>query len=161
MDAGTQHRQHEGMVTAGTGHSGHSGHSSMGASDGGHAAHDRHEGHSVAMFRDRFWLSLGEGEFVDPQRRLAILPNHLHGLILDFAAHESNAYIAGRVVTLDHDKLENIACSVRDDLPVLDFWREADRVCDDLFGHNFDHLDPRFLTRDWIDPERGKKQSAN
>jgi Cu2+-exporting ATPase len=23
-----------------------------------HAAHDRHEGHSVAMFRDRFWLSL-------------------------------------------------------------------------------------------------------
>ncbi len=25
---------------------------------GGHAAHDRHAGHSVAMFRDRFWLSL-------------------------------------------------------------------------------------------------------
>jgi Cu2+-exporting ATPase len=24
----------------------------------GHAAHDRHAGHSVAMFRDRFWLSL-------------------------------------------------------------------------------------------------------
>src|SRR3712207_7014229 len=23
-----------------------------------HAAHDRHAGHSVAMFRDRFWLSL-------------------------------------------------------------------------------------------------------
>ena len=23
-----------------------------------HAGHDRHEGHSVAMFRDRFWLSL-------------------------------------------------------------------------------------------------------
>src|SRR5687767_6670210 len=23
-----------------------------------HAAHDRHEGHSVAMFRDKFWLSL-------------------------------------------------------------------------------------------------------
>ena len=23
-----------------------------------HAAHDRHEGHSVAMFRDRFWVSL-------------------------------------------------------------------------------------------------------
>jgi len=33
----------------------------MGASDphGGHGAgHDRHAGHSVAMFRDRFWLSL-------------------------------------------------------------------------------------------------------
>ena len=25
---------------------------------GDHPAHDRHEGHSVAMFRDRFWLSL-------------------------------------------------------------------------------------------------------
>jgi P-type Cu2+ transporter len=28
------------------------------AGQGGHAAHDRHEGHSVAMFRDRFWFSL-------------------------------------------------------------------------------------------------------
>lgn len=25
---------------------------------GQHASHDRHAGHSVAMFRDRFWLSL-------------------------------------------------------------------------------------------------------
>jgi Cu2+-exporting ATPase len=26
---------------------------------GGHGGgHDRHEGHSVAMFRDRFWLTL-------------------------------------------------------------------------------------------------------
>ena len=24
----------------------------------GHGAHDRHAGHSVAMFRDRFWASL-------------------------------------------------------------------------------------------------------
>ena len=23
-----------------------------------HSAHDRHEGHSVAMFRDRFWITL-------------------------------------------------------------------------------------------------------
>jgi Cu2+-exporting ATPase len=23
-----------------------------------HSDHDRHEGHSVAMFRDKFWLSL-------------------------------------------------------------------------------------------------------
>ena len=23
-----------------------------------HAGHDRHAGHSVAMFRDKFWLSL-------------------------------------------------------------------------------------------------------
>jgi Cu2+-exporting ATPase len=28
------------------------------AAHGGAAAHDRHEGHSVAMFRDKFWLSL-------------------------------------------------------------------------------------------------------
>jgi P-type Cu2+ transporter len=36
--------------------------SHAGAEAGGepaaHAAHDRHEGHSVAMFRDKFWLSL-------------------------------------------------------------------------------------------------------
>ncbi len=25
----------------------------------GHASHDRHAGHSVAMFRDKFWLSFG------------------------------------------------------------------------------------------------------
>ncbi|HET7494039.1 MAG TPA: heavy metal translocating P-type ATPase [Candidatus Limnocylindrales bacterium] len=34
-----------------TGHAGHDAHSA-------HAAHDRHAGHSVAMFRDKFWLSL-------------------------------------------------------------------------------------------------------
>src|ERR1044071_8116048 len=27
--------------------------------DGGHAGHDHHAGHSVAMFRDRFWISFG------------------------------------------------------------------------------------------------------
>ena len=26
---------------------------------------------------------------------------------------------------------------------------------------DFDHLDPRFLAHDWIDPERDKKQSTN
>jgi P-type Cu2+ transporter len=40
--------------TGGTG--GHAG--GTGGHAGGHATHDRHEGHSVAMFRDRFWLSL-------------------------------------------------------------------------------------------------------
>src|SRR4029078_4427964 len=30
---------------------GHAGHGELGA-------HDRHEGHSVAMFRDRFWITL-------------------------------------------------------------------------------------------------------
>ena len=39
----TRHEQH-GM----TGHAGH----------GEAGAHDRHEGHSVAMFRDRFWITL-------------------------------------------------------------------------------------------------------
>jgi P-type Cu2+ transporter len=48
--------QHHGSPQHGTSHhrdpsaSGHAGH--------GSAGHDRHEGHSVAMFRDRFWLSL-------------------------------------------------------------------------------------------------------
>src|SRR6188474_341775 len=33
------------------GHAGNAGHA-------GHEGHDRHAGHSVAMFRDKFWLSL-------------------------------------------------------------------------------------------------------
>ena len=37
----------------------HAGHDmSAGAQDMTAAGHDRHEGHSVAMFRDKFWLSL-------------------------------------------------------------------------------------------------------
>jgi P-type Cu2+ transporter len=36
---------------SGASHGGHAG-------AAGHAGHDRHAGHSVAMFRDRFWLSL-------------------------------------------------------------------------------------------------------
>ena len=41
-------------------HSGHDAHADHGAHSGHdqHAAHDRHAGHSVAMFRDKFWLSL-------------------------------------------------------------------------------------------------------
>ena len=43
-------------------HAHHAGHPVKAAPDhapGGHpAGHDRHAGHSVAMFRDRFWLSL-------------------------------------------------------------------------------------------------------
>src|SRR5450759_2794087 len=44
-------------------HAAHVGHDvAVGAVDrpadhGGHADHDRHAGHSVAMFRDKFWLS--------------------------------------------------------------------------------------------------------
>ena len=50
-------------------HVGHSGHAAHAGHDphvghdphaghGGHAGHDPHAGHSVAMFRDRFWISL-------------------------------------------------------------------------------------------------------
>lgn len=46
-------------------HSGsHAGHGTSGAGadtashDGAHAGHDKHAGHSVAMFRDKFWVSL-------------------------------------------------------------------------------------------------------
>src|SRR4051794_30893306 len=41
-------------------HTGHHEPSSgaTGHSDGHTAGHDRHAGHSVAMFRDKFWLSL-------------------------------------------------------------------------------------------------------
>jgi P-type Cu2+ transporter len=44
-------------------HDSHGEHDPASASSGDHvardaAAHDRHEGHSVAMFRDKFWLSL-------------------------------------------------------------------------------------------------------
>jgi P-type Cu2+ transporter len=45
----------------GASHEGHTGHrtSSHGGHDtAGHAAHDKHAGHSVAMFRDKFWLSV-------------------------------------------------------------------------------------------------------
>ena len=35
------------------------GHGGVGGAPGGHGAgHDKHAGHSVAMFRDRFWLTL-------------------------------------------------------------------------------------------------------
>ena len=44
-------------------HAGHhgmpAGHDQAGHDQGGHdqGGHDRHAGHSVAMFRDKFWLS--------------------------------------------------------------------------------------------------------
>jgi P-type Cu2+ transporter len=34
------------------------GHNAVAAAHSGHDAHDKHAGHSVAMFRDRFWISL-------------------------------------------------------------------------------------------------------
>jgi Cu2+-exporting ATPase len=38
-------------------HAGHEAHAAHGGHDA-HAGHDKHAGHSVAMFRDRFWISL-------------------------------------------------------------------------------------------------------
>jgi Cu2+-exporting ATPase len=38
-------------------HAAHAGHDAAPAPPGSHAGHDRHAGHSVAMFRDKFWLS--------------------------------------------------------------------------------------------------------
>ena len=52
---GESHAAHQGG-----GHAGHGGHAAHASHARGtdHAAHDKHAGHSVAMFRDRFWLSL-------------------------------------------------------------------------------------------------------
>jgi Cu2+-exporting ATPase len=57
------------QATHGGGHGGHGGRADAGvdrshaehaehAEHAGHGAHDKHAGHSVAMFRDKFWLSL-------------------------------------------------------------------------------------------------------
>ena len=44
-----------------TAHSGHRGHEAVAQAGhpthGEHSGHDKHAGHSVAMFRDKFWLS--------------------------------------------------------------------------------------------------------
>ena len=51
MEHGVDHGAH-------TAHMDHPPASASAATAGSHTAHDRHAGHSVAMFRDRFWLSL-------------------------------------------------------------------------------------------------------
>jgi P-type Cu2+ transporter len=48
-----QHHQHHQHPASG-GHAEHAGHDSH----AGHGGHDKHAGHSVAMFRDKFWISL-------------------------------------------------------------------------------------------------------
>src|SRR5690606_30080115 len=59
-----QHGQHHDQSHpgghSGHGHDGHHAHPSAHEGHGAHAgeSHDAHAGHSVAMFRDRFWLSL-------------------------------------------------------------------------------------------------------
>src|SRR5438067_442414 len=49
QDHGRGHDRHAGLEMPG-----HAGHASA---TGSHAGHARHAGHSVAMFRDKFWLS--------------------------------------------------------------------------------------------------------
>ena len=50
------HEEHAGHAGH-EGHSGHEGYAEHAAHDE-HAGHDKHAGHSVAMFRDKFWISL-------------------------------------------------------------------------------------------------------
>jgi Cu2+-exporting ATPase len=60
------HHQSQAKPPGDAGHGGHEPAASLDARDtpgapgahAGHAGHDKHAGHSVAMFRDRFWLSL-------------------------------------------------------------------------------------------------------
>lgn len=49
--------EHHAMPHDGPGRQ-HAAHETQTASGGPHAGHDRHAGHSVAMFREKFWLSL-------------------------------------------------------------------------------------------------------
>jgi Cu2+-exporting ATPase len=58
------HDHHHGMASPGDGGRkaagpAHGGHDRVTASANSHDARDRHEGHSVAMLRDRFWIALG------------------------------------------------------------------------------------------------------
>jgi Cu2+-exporting ATPase len=55
-DARATHDAHASHATPAT-HSAHAGHDAR-SEHGAHGAHDKHAGHSVAMFRDKFWLSL-------------------------------------------------------------------------------------------------------
>ena len=55
QEHGVEHGVDHGAHTA---HMDHPPASASAATAGSHTAHDRHAGHSVAMFRDRFWLSL-------------------------------------------------------------------------------------------------------
>ena len=51
----TQHNHHHHDHQA---HGEHPPHSRRGGDGDGHAGHDKHAGHSVAGFRDKFWLTL-------------------------------------------------------------------------------------------------------
>src|SRR5690625_7195136 len=51
----TQHNHHQHDHRS---HGGHTPTTAKAAHDDAHAGHDKHAGHSVAMFRDKFWLTL-------------------------------------------------------------------------------------------------------
>ena len=52
------HDGHDGPHLSDTADSAHASHAAGGMATHDHTAHDKHAGHSVAMFRDKFWLSL-------------------------------------------------------------------------------------------------------
>lgn len=55
----TNHHQHgSGEHPHQDPHAGHAGHAEHAGHDEGVGGHDKHAGHSVAMFRDKFWISL-------------------------------------------------------------------------------------------------------
>jgi len=58
--AGHEHagHEHDGHEHDGHEHDGHEHDGHVHGGGGDHAGHDKHAGHSVAMFRDRFWISL-------------------------------------------------------------------------------------------------------
>lgn len=56
---GTEHQQHTGVYgTTDSAAPAHASHAAGGMVVADHAAHDKHAGHSVEMFRSKFWLSL-------------------------------------------------------------------------------------------------------
>jgi Cu2+-exporting ATPase len=56
-DVHAGHAMHHSEAATGATHDGHAMHGDDGR-HGDHAGHDKHAGHSVAMFRDKFWVSL-------------------------------------------------------------------------------------------------------
>ena len=52
------HQHHHGHRTSAPAEPGFPQHGEKHAGNPGHGAHDKHAGHSVAMFRDKFWISL-------------------------------------------------------------------------------------------------------
>src|SRR5512145_677522 len=81
------HDEHNAHADHGSGAVDHAAH--------GHGAHDKHAGHSPAMFRDRFWLSL---VLTIPVVLTSDLIMEWFGYELDFAGMKWVAPVLGTVV---------------------------------------------------------------